>query len=119
MVNAREQIYQALQTCCDNVSVIQPEKAVTLPLIVYGEITNTTVSKWVESIEFQVDVYAADFEEMVELAEDADAVMRGIGFSRIYASPDANARIDTDLYKKALNYHANVDTYHGNILKED
>lgn len=118
MVNARDQIYDALLTVCENVSVIYPEGEVTLPLIVYGEITNTDTSKWLATIEYQVDVYSADFEELIDLADAADAVMREIGFTRDYASSDADARVKTDLYKKALSYHANVDLYHHNILKE-
>ena len=118
MVNARIQIKEALETICERVNLVFPEKNAVLPLIVYAEITNTTVGMWEESVEYQIDVYASSFAELVDLAENVDVAMTELGFERTYVTPDTDARIETNLYKKALNYHAYVDTYHNNIVTE-
>lgn len=118
MISVHKQISDLLKTVNNNVLRAYPEGQTTLPLIVYSEITNTHFSKWVDEVEFQVDVYAATFAQMEDLAIEADEAMQGIGFNRTYASPDTQARQETDLYKKALNYRATIDTYHNNILQE-
>ena len=118
MIDARVQVYEGLSAVFGNVKHIRPETNITLPLVVYQEVTHTATEKWREEVDFQVDIYAADFEDLIDLVQEAEAVMSGIGFTLTYTSPDTDARVDRDLYKKALNYHGRIDTYHERFMKE-
>ena len=116
MIDARVQIKGILETVCSNVKMSYPEGDVTLPIVTYSEVTNTNIGKWEDRIEFQVDVRDSTFSQLMTLMLAVDDAMRAAGWNRTYVSPDTAAREGKDLYHKALNYQANVDTYHTNIL---
>lgn len=88
----------------------------SLPFIVYAEITNVNVSKWMDRVNYQIDCYARTPEEVIDLIYKADASMRDLGFQRTYMSPDTVNREGKDLYHKAANYAANLDLYHENVI---
>jgi len=116
MTDCRKEIYEALKSVCDTVYMGYPERDVVLPMITYYEVVNVKDSKWIDSVDVQLDVYANSFEACIDLMQAADAVMCGMHFDRTYTSPDSLAKEGKDLYHKALNYRAKVDTYHGNII---
>lgn len=118
MIDVREQIYEALTDVFQNVSMSMPERSLSLPLVVYSEITNTSPSMWREECDFQIDCYSVDFEDLMDDVQKADAIMTDIGFERTYTSPDTDARVEKDLYHKAMNYHGIIDTYHNRLIKE-
>ena len=95
-----------------------PEQRPELPLVVYSEITNTHTDMWREECDYQIDVYDSDFESLMDDVLQADAIMIDMGWERTYTSPDTAARMDKDLYHKAMNYHATIDTYHNRIIEE-
>lgn len=118
MINCRLQIYEALKQQLPAVSVksTRPEGALELPLVVYAEITNVTVSRYVDQIEYQIDGYAESLPEVIRLCQAVDDVMSGLGWTRTYITPDSQARQAAGLYKKAANYRARIDTRINNII---
>lgn len=118
MIDAREQIYALLKGICSNTALTFPEDEVELPLLTYGEVTNVHVGKWHDRLEYQVDVWHNDIEELVALAQAVDDGMSGLGFTRTYVTPDSSMRAASGLYHKAMNYLGHIDTYHMNFLKE-
>lgn len=122
MISIREQIYEILGEINSNVTMTNPEDddsgtVTELPLIVYAEIVNINRSKWLDEIQYQIDVYDNDFIGAVELMFQVDAAMRDLGFKRTYVSPDTNARQGKDLYKKVANYTGIVNTHDDTIVK--
>lgn len=115
MINARKQIFEALQELTENVKLTRPEGDVTFPLITYAEITNVNVSPREDRIEYQVDAYHNTFADCLALSQDIDDVMTGLGWHRTYETPDTQTRRAKDFYQKTLNYAARVDTLWHNI----
>lgn len=118
MVNMRQQVLDLLKTINANVKMGTPEGDIILPLITYGEITNITMNSIRDSVNYQVDAYAGSFEECVSIMESIDEKMIGLGFYRTYITPDNNSRQDKDLYHKAANYKAEIDTHLKNIIQK-
>lgn len=119
MTDARQYIYDALCAGCDPpVRGAHPESgaAVPLPLIIYTEASNVNVSKWVDRLDVQIDVYAASINAAREYLNQADSVMRAIGFQRTYTNTDEEARRGKDFYQKTANYRATVNTHDNTII---
>jgi len=116
MINNRLQIKTALETLKIPVKMAAPEGKQSLPFITYAEITNVNVSKWVDRNEYQIDIYTNDFTELLDYSDEIDKIMFGIGYSRTYITPDTQARVETNLYHKSINYVANYNTKLNNIM---
>ena len=116
MIDCRRQIADALLTVCDNVKGSRPEGRVVLPLITYAEVTNVNTSRYEDRIEYQVDVYTNNFEQLIQTVKSVSETLEGMGWHRTYVTPDSQARVETGLYKKSLNFTARVDTRINNIL---
>lgn len=115
MINPRKQISDALLTIIDNVKMTRPEGDVVFPLITYGEVTNVSVNKREDRIEYQIDGYTNTFEECLALSQQIDEVMTSLGWHRTYITPDPQTRRGKDFYQKSMNYVARVDTLFKNI----
>ena len=119
MTDARQYIYDALRAGCDPpVKGAHPEtgEVVPLPLIIYTEVSNVNVSKWLDRLDIQVDVYAAGINDARTYLDQVDAVMRGLGFQRTYTNTDEEARRGKDFFQKTANYRANINTHDMTIL---
>lgn len=115
MVDCRVQIKELLEQIVP-VKMTRPDGDVELPLITYAEITNTTVEKWHDMMDYQVDVYAHTFREVMQIIKQVDEAMATLRATRTYVTPDTQARQDTYLYHKALNYRLHVNTYEMNFF---
>ena len=116
MTNAREYVKHGLDAICDNVKACFPSGNILLPLITYAEVGNTQSAKWKDVIEYQVDVYAGHFEDVLDLTDKACDAMSELGFTRTYVSPDTTCRVDTGLYHKVLSFQATINTNEMNII---
>ncbi len=117
MVNIREQVVEKLKTVCPNVKAVNPEGAVTLPLITYAEVTNTKVGMWHERVTMQVDIRAPTFEQCLQLTDEVNTVMEELNFKRTYTSSDSSCREMKGLYHKAVSYICNINTNINTILE--
>lgn len=118
MINARQQVYDALLTVCNNVKMSRPEGEIQLPLIVYAEMANVPVNKAYVRIRWRVAVYCSTFKNLVELVDATDNVMsETLGFTRVNKTPDADARIGTDLYLCRLDYSGIVNIKTLGVIK--
>lgn len=118
MINAREQVGNALATVCTNVKMTRPEGDVTLPMICYAESGNAPVNIAYDRIQWRVAVYASTFSDLVDLVAQADAVMTDtLGYTRTGKSSDDSARVGTDLYLCRLDYVGVVNTRTLTIVK--
>jgi hypothetical protein len=117
MIDARTWLLQKLKTLNATVKAGQPEGDLELPLITYSEITNVRVGLWHDQITYQIDAYDGDFDDVVELADKVDELLTPLGFVRTYVSPDSQARIDVNLYHKALSYTVDINTRTNNIYQ--
>ena len=115
-MNNRPQFAELLLSICENVKMGYPEGSVELPLVTYAQITRTSLGKWEERIEYQVDVYDNTFAKCLQLTMQIDELLSGNGYVLTYESPDTATRADTGLYHKVLNYYALVNTNEGNIF---
>ena len=115
MKNVRNQIKDALLTITPNVRMMRPEGDVVFPLITYGEITNVSINRIEDRIEYQIDGHTGTFEGIVELMSQIDEVMTDLGWHRNYITPDTQARQGKDFFKKSANYVARIDTRNNNI----
>lgn len=110
MIDARQQIGEALATVCDNVKMSQPDGDVSFPAIFYACRTNAQVSIGVTRLGWRVAVYCNTFEDLIDLVKAVDAVMSDeLGYTRTNETPDDEARKGTDFYMKRLDYSAQVD----------
>lgn len=117
MINARIQIKELLEMLDLPVKPSFPEGTAELPLITYSEITNVNVEPNHDRIIYQIDVYANTFSECIDITENVDEIISGIGFTRNYVSPDTSIRMDQDLYHKAISYTADINTALNNIYQ--
>lgn len=120
MVNIRTQVIETLENIAgaEHVKAFRPEGDVSLPLLTYAEITNTHDSKWLERNTYQIDIWASTFGEVVDYMLEVNAAMEELGFRRTYTSPDTAARVDKDLYHKAISYLIAMDTQNEWVLRE-
>ena len=118
MINAREQIKDALKTVCTNVKMSRPVGNPNPPLIVYAEMSNLPVNKAYVRLRWQVTVYCETFKDLTELTDEVDRVMsETLGYTRSNKSSDDEARIDTDMYMCKLTYVGLVDTKLNGVIK--
>lgn len=118
MINAREQVKDALKTVCNNVKMSRPEGEVNLPLVVYAEMSNVPVNKAYTRLKWRVAIYCNTFSELVDLVERVDNVMSStLGYTRTSKTSDDEARVGTDLYLCRLDYAGLVDTKINGIIK--
>lgn len=116
MISNRNQIMTALLSVCKNVKAERPEGTLKTPLITYGEITNVQLNRYEDRIEYQIDAYASSFPEIIQLTRGIDDVMREMGWTRTYITPDSRARQGKGLYVKSINYVSRVDVRHLDII---
>ena len=121
MVNNRVQFKASLEAALGDsftgdVKMGRPEGRVVLPLVTYEQVTNVSLGKWQERIEYQVDVFDSTFAKCLQYVFLIDDALTELGYVRTYESPDTVAREEADLYHKVLNYYALVDTHNMNIL---
>ena len=110
MINAREQVADALEQVCANVKMSRPEGNVELPLICYACTGDLDVNVAYARVQWRVAVYHMSFAELVDLVHQVDAVMNGeLGYTRTYETPDYDAKLGTDFYLKRLDYSALVN----------
>lgn len=118
MINAREQVKDALKTVCTNVKMSRPEGDVVLPLIVYAEMQNLPVNMAYVRLGWRVAIYCNTFSELVDLVAQVDDVMSNtLGYTRTGKTPDDQARVGTDLYLCRLDYRGLVDTKINGVIK--
>lgn len=118
MINAREQVKDALLTVCSNVKMSRPEGDPVLPLIVYAEMENLPVNMAYVRLRWRVAIYCNTFADLVEMTNKVDAVMsETLGYTRVKKTPDDSARVSTDLYLCKLDYSGLVNTRTLTIIK--
>lgn len=118
MLNARQQVGDALSTVCDNTKMTRPEGDVELPMICYAESGNAPVNIAYDRIKWRVAVYASTFSELVDLVSKADSIMtHTLGYTRTDKSSDESARVGPDLYLCRLDYVGVVNTRTKTIVK--
>lgn len=89
MVDATEQLLEALRAI-EGVAVTEqwPRQAISGPLVTVQEISNSnTAVRAVDSLAYQVDVWAEDADTARDLAAQADEIVTGIGLRRTSAQP--------------------------------
>jgi len=118
MIDARQLIYDSLRAGCDPpVRGAHPEgDEMPLPLIVYTEVSNVNVRKWLDRVDVQIDAYGRSINDARAYLDQADAVMRGLGFQRTYTNTDEDARRGKDFYQKTANYRASINSHDYTIL---
>ncbi len=119
MLNVRVFIKELLDQLGYRVRQARPEGDIILPLIVYAETDNVNVGLWHDRLTYQFDVYTNTFSELLDVLDEVDDKIRGLGFQRTYVSPDTTAREDTDLYHKYAVYTADVNTRTNNIYQNE
>lgn len=117
MIDAREQIKELLITVCSNVKMAKPDGRVTLPLICYTELSNLPVNIAYDRIKWRIAVYANTFEEVIQLVNQVEEKMSGIGFTRTFITPDNESRKGTDLYLKRIDYSALINKEKNTVVK--
>lgn len=118
MIDAREQIGDALETVCSNVKMSRPDGDVELPLVCYACTGNTTVNVGYDRLQWRVTGYCNTFEELIQLIAEIDAVMNGqLGYTKTYETPDDESKKGTDFYMKRLDYSALVNKEHYTVVR--
>ncbi len=88
MVSAQAQLLTALRTLEATVTEQWPERELVGPTIVVQEISNShTAVCVVDSLSYQIDVWAEDADTVRELVGQADEIIAGIGFRRTLLAP--------------------------------
>lgn len=118
MIDARQLIYDSLRAGCDPpVRGAHPEgDEMPLPLIVYTEVSNVNVRKWLDRVDVQIDAYGRSINDARTYLDQADTVMRGLGFQRTYTNTDEDARRGKDFYQKTANYRVSINVHDMTIL---
>lgn len=120
MTNIRELVANGLLTITDNVKMTKPAGDIILPLICYSETSNITINIASDRIKYRVAVYASTFEELLTLTDDVDALMSDvIGMTRTAITPDADAKIGTDLFLKRIDYAVTINTAENYIIRQN
>lgn len=114
MVDAREEIKELLESIVFpqpfRVRAVFPKSREDGLLITYFELTNTSTKvSFVDSLSFQVDVWAYDLETLVGLSCLADKKLTGRGWLRDFASPDSIAEDNGGYCHKTFRYSRRVD----------
>lgn len=118
MIDAREQIKNALETICDNVKMSKPAGDVEFPLICYACISNDTINIAYDRLRWRVTAYCNTFTDLIGLVASIDGVMNGeLGYTRTYETPDDEAKKGTDFYMKRLDYSAMVNKEHYTVIR--
>ena len=117
MINAREQIVSELETVCDNVKMSRPDGKVSLPLVCYSMQEDTPLNIAYDRLRWRVACYESNFEGLINLVTQVDAVMTRLGYTKISETPDGECRVDTNLYLKRLDYSALVNKEHLTVVK--
>ena len=117
MINARQQVKNALLTVCDNVKMSRPAGDIDLPLIVYAQTGNTPINMLYDRLKWRVSVYCRNFSDLVDLCDDVDNIMTGLGFTRVGKTGDDTARVETDLYMCKLDYAGLVNKQTLGVIK--
>ena len=118
MINARQQIGEALETVCSNVKMAKPDGKIEPPLICYAETGNTPVNMAYVRLKWRIAIYTHTFEELVELTDAVDSIMSDeLGFTRTGKTPDSDARLATELYLCRLDYAGLVNTKTLTVIK--
>lgn len=117
MIDAREQIKNLLTTVCPNVKMSRPDGKVNLPLICYTELSNLPVNIAYDRIKWRIAVYANTFEELINLVNQVEEKMSGLGFTRTHQTPDDESKKGKDLYLKRIDYSALINKEKNTVVK--
>lgn len=118
MINARQQVKDALLTICENVKMSRPAGDPDLPLIVYAQVGNTPINMAYVRLKWRINVYCRTRSELIDLCDEVDNVMSGqLGFTRVSNSGDDVARVGTDLYTERIDYAGLVNKQTLSVIK--
>lgn len=120
MINARSFIANHIKDKTGyKVRQVRPEGNSALPIVVYSEISNSNTRLWTDTIEYQFDVYAAKYDEAVEMLSNVDEAITELGFIRTYTSSDLEAREESGVYHLLGSYRAVVNTRTNRIYQRE
>lgn len=118
MLDFRQKVGDGLYTICENVKMSKPDGDVTLPLICYAEMSNTSVNMAYDRMKYRVAIYTSTFEELADMILKVDQLMNEtFGMTRTGKTPDGEARIGTDLYLCRLDYSCLVNLIYNYIVR--
>lgn len=110
MIDAREQIGDALESVCENVKMAKPDGDAEFPLICYACIADDIVGVGYDRLRWKVTAYNNTFEGLIEMVKGIDAVMNGqLGYTRTKMMPDDETKKGVDFYMNRLEYSALVN----------
>lgn len=118
MIDAREQVKDALLAVCSNVKMSKPSGDVQLPLICYACMGDDVVDIGHERLRWRVVVYSNTFEEAIRMSKQVEAVMHDqLGYTRRSITPDDQSKVGTDLYMRRIDYSALVNLEVMGVIK--
>lgn len=111
MIDARIQLKELLEEHGLNVKPRYPKNVESVPLVTFFELTNSNTDvKCRDSISFQFDMWANTFEEVIDLTQEVDTIIRNLGLKRDYISADNDCVDVSGYYRKTARYSRHVDT---------
>lgn len=117
MIDARNQIAEALLTVCSNVLATKPEDEEEFPLICFSCVENLPVNMANVRLKWRIAVYSNDFDELLNLENDVNAVMSTLGYTLTSSTPDDQKKKGTDFYLSRMDFSALVDLAQMGVIK--
>lgn len=114
LVDARAEVRAALEAALADTEASVRQSWPTQPnegtIVTWGEYQNTSTDcSVVDSISYQVDLWAERRETVVTLSALVNTALVGMGFKRLYSSPDEGGKTPLGYEHKCFRFGRKVD----------